>query len=83
MRISLVFAAALGIAGLCSVLPGEAQAFDYPWCVTSPAGIYDCSFSTYSQCQATASGVGDCIQNPRALVYPDQTRGVRPGRYRG
>ena len=72
---SLVPALAFGIAALCDVMPGAAQARDYPWCVTSSDGLFDCSYVTYEQCQATASGIGGCVQNPRALpqdVYPDQ-----------
>jgi hypothetical protein len=72
---SLVLPLALGIATLCNVVPAAAQARDYPWCVTSADGLFDCSYVTYEQCQATASGIGGCTQNPRARpedVYPNQ-----------
>jgi hypothetical protein len=71
MRRSLVLALAPGIILLCSA----AQAREYPWCVTSSDGLFDCSYVTYEQCQATASGIGGCVQNPRALaedLYPDR-----------
>jgi hypothetical protein len=78
-----VFAVALGIAGLCTVSPKAAYAFDYPWCVASASGGWDCSYSTIAQCQASASGVGACLQNPRASLSVDQTGGNRPGGRRG
>ena len=67
--------AAFGIATLCNIAPAAAQTRDYPWCVSSSDGLFDCSYVTYEQCQATASGIGGCVQNPRALpedVYPDR-----------
>ena len=68
MRRSHVLALAFGAAALCEIAPGAAQAREYPWCVTSSDGLFDCSYVTYEQCQATASGIGGCVQNPRALV---------------
>jgi uncharacterized protein DUF3551 len=82
MRISAVFALALGIAGLGMLWPKQAGAVEYPWCVAGADGYFDCSFSTYPQCQATASGIGGCVQNPRALLFPDQTRPNTPARRR-
>jgi hypothetical protein len=72
---SLFLALALGLIALCNAFPGAAQAQEYPWCVTSADGLFDCSYVTYQQCLATASGIGGCVQNPRAVlepVYPDQ-----------
>jgi hypothetical protein len=56
----------LGILALCSVLSDAAQAMDYPWCVASGSGFEDCSYTTFAQCQAAASGTGSCYPNPRA-----------------
>ena len=45
-----------------------AQARDYPYCIRGcdfGSGLGDCSYSTYRQCQATASGlVATCAENP-------------------
>ena len=57
---------ALGIIALFSVLPDTARAMDYPWCLASGSGLEDCSYTTFAQCQATASGTGACFRNPRA-----------------
>ena len=46
--------------------PGAARAQDYPWCVFTKDRT-DCSFTTYEQCQATASGIGGCGRNKRTL----------------
>jgi Protein of unknown function (DUF3551) len=46
--------------------PGAARAQDYPWCVATHDRT-DCSFTTYEQCLATASGYGGCCRNPRTL----------------
>ena len=45
---------------------GAARAQDYPWCVVN-FDRTDCSFTTYEQCQATASGYGGCSRNKRTL----------------
>ena len=44
-----------------------AAAIDYPWCVQGREVGYpgDCSYTTYAQCQASASGrYAYCAQNP-------------------
>jgi hypothetical protein len=46
--------------------PEAARAQDYPWCVVN-FDRTDCSFTTYEQCQATASGYGGCSRNKRTL----------------
>ena len=61
---------------------GQAQGYDYPYCVQGENLGWpgDCSYSSYEQCQATASGTDDsCGINPRfAFRQPD----VRPQRRR-
>ena len=72
---SLVVAAA-GAATLATSAPAAAR--DYPWCVQGRGVGYpgDCSYSTYAQCMASASGrFASCGVNPRAAY------GERRGRY--
>jgi hypothetical protein len=68
MRKTILTAVALigaGFASLAGAAP--AAAHDYPWCVQGRGVGYpgDCSYQTYAQCQASASGrnVG-CGINP-------------------
>jgi hypothetical protein len=68
-------AGALTIAGA-----GPAAAIDYPWCIQGRGwGIPgDCSYRTYAECMATASGRNVyCNINPRVAF--GQRRG-RPNR---
>jgi hypothetical protein len=59
-----------------------AAARDYPFCIKGcdfGSGRGDCSFSTYQQCQASASGRDAwCAENPffsaRAELPPDRSR---------
>ena len=62
---------------------GQAQGYqDYPYCVQGADNGWpgDCSYSSYEQCLATASGTKDsCGINPRfAFQQPD----LRPRRHR-
>jgi Protein of unknown function (DUF3551) len=64
-------------------IPAAAQ--DYPFCIKGcdfGAGRGDCSFSSYQQCQATASGRDAyCDVNPQynanAELQPDRSRPSR------
>ena len=63
----LMTAGAVVILGLATATP--AAAYDYPWCLQDRAfGIPgDCSYQTYAQCVASASGrCATCNVNPRA-----------------
>src|SRR5215471_51414 len=66
-------------------LPGAARAQDYPWCVATRE-YSDCSFTTYEQCLATASGIGGCYRNKRtlwsngAMPSPSSTRALHAAR---
>ena len=72
-----------GIATLTGSAP--AAAIDYPWCVQGREVGYpgDCSYTTYAQCQASASGrYAYCGQNPifafgQQQVQPRRTRAPR------
>ena len=74
---------------LCSCVSAigtlPAAARDYPFCIKGcdfGAGRGDCSFSTYQQCQASASGRDAyCAENPyftaKAELQPDRSRQSR------
>jgi hypothetical protein len=58
--------------------PAEAQ--DYPYCLTSPGYGYpgECSYSSYAQCRASASGRrADCVINPRVAFRESRRRDYR------
>ncbi|HEY0329198.1 MAG TPA: DUF3551 domain-containing protein [Rhodopseudomonas sp.] len=62
----------IGLAALVSAaiaFGNAAHARDYRYCLVSPGFGYpgECSYSTYRQCAASASGrYADCIVNPAA-----------------
>jgi hypothetical protein len=68
MRKVFLAALAVGAVAVIGMAPDAARARDYPFCIKgggyeSPVG--DCSFDTYEQCQATASGRDNyCDANP-------------------
>lgn len=66
MRAILLTLLTAGIVGMAGSSPAAAR--DYRFCLQSPeVGIPgDCSYSTYAQCQASASGrYAYCNINPR------------------
>ena len=70
-------AVALGIAvmagGWDAGTAAQAQYQMAPWCayLGSWGGSYDCSYYTFQQCMATASGIGNiCLRNPRYVGDP-------------
>ena len=70
MRNAMLVMMAL-LAGSAATVAGStpAAAYDYPWCVQGRGvGIPgDCSYQTYAQCMASASGRDVyCNVNPRA-----------------
>ena len=72
---------AAGFASLASSGPARAQ--DYPWCTQGRSVGYpgDCSYQTYAQCMASASGRNlYCGINPR-FAFAQEPRGRRV--YRG
>jgi Protein of unknown function (DUF3551) len=73
MRLTFLLVTALCIIMLCGGPPRAARAQEYPWCVGGGDGLVDCSYLTYEQCQATASGIGGCFQNPRASMSNQAT----------
>jgi hypothetical protein len=69
---------AAGVATLATTAP--AAAYDYPWCVVAKGWGYpgDCSYQTYAQCMASASGrYAYCNVNPY-VAFARQRRGQAP-----
>jgi len=66
MRNSILAAMAAGSVASAGLLPGPALARDYPFCIYgADYEARDCSFDTYEQCLATASGrYAYCEANP-------------------
>ena len=62
----LALAIASGLAGLATA-PAEAVGTRYPFCIQGDEypGLSNCTFTSYEQCRATASGrFLNCIANP-------------------
>lgn len=80
MRNAMLAILALLSAGAATLAgPTPAAAYDYPWCIQGRGwGIPgDCSYRTYAQCMATASGRDVyCNVNPRVAF--DRKRRGRP-----
>ena len=82
-RAILILLAASGLAALGSA-PAAAVGTRYPFCIQGddePA-LSNCTFTSYAQCQATASGrYLTCIANPFYVGGGDGApRGYRTGR---
>jgi len=73
MRGYLLALAVLGAGFAVQSAPAEAR--DYPFCLQgrdTAGGLGDCRYSTYQQCQATASGTyNSCYANPY-VAYSEQ-----------
>ena len=78
MRKTILTFAALWAAAIAAMATaGPAAAYDYPWCAQGRGvGIPgDCSYQTYGQCMASASGrAAFCNINPR-VAFNRQPRG--------
>ena len=65
-NIALALLAASGLA-MAGGAPAEAVGTRYPYCIQGQAypGLSNCTFTSYEQCQATASGrFLYCVENP-------------------
>ncbi|RTL50241.1 MAG: DUF3551 domain-containing protein [Bradyrhizobiaceae bacterium] len=74
MKMLMIGIAAGGLSMLAATAPSQAR--DYKYCLYEGGEVAagDCSFVTYAQCQASASGrVADCRINPR-WAYGRQLR---------
>jgi hypothetical protein len=86
MRNIFLAAVAVGAVASIGMTATSAHARDYPFCIKgdfydSPTG--DCSFDTYQQCLATASGRrAYCDANP-FFAYPKTRPVAHPKRQRG
>lgn len=68
------------VVAAATVASVSAQARNYPYCLTSPGYGYpgECSYASYGQCRASASGrKADCVINPR-FAFGEQRRAYRP-----
>ncbi|GAB1715901.1 MAG: hypothetical protein NTAFB05_09430 [Nitrobacter sp.] len=86
---SLLAATCAGVVASFLVLaPSAAEARDYPYCIKGDyyvSALGDCSFETYEQCHAAASGrLAYCDVNPfyrfqedGRTAYPDARRTFR------
>jgi len=83
MRIFFLAAFVVGAAASVAMVPTSVAARDFPFCIKGDnygSALGDCSFDTYAQCLATASGrLAFCDANPYYgypnrpnLVYPKQ-----------
>jgi len=86
MRKTILTMAALSAAAIITTATsGPVAAHDYPWCVQGRGfGVPgDCSYQTYDQCMASASGRAlYCNINPRvAFGRVRQGRPVYPNYY--
>ena len=72
--LAMLVSLAAGVATLAGSGPAAAQ--DYPYCLSGSGYGYlgDCSYSTFAQCQASASGrQAYCSTNP-SFAYAEQPR---------
>ena len=79
--LALLAVTAAGAATLGGSAPAAAR--DYPYCIQGGGYGYpgECSYSSYAQCQASASGRRVyCNVNPR-FAFGEQRRRGRPYRY--
>ncbi|WP_424630442.1 DUF3551 domain-containing protein [Bradyrhizobium sp. SYSU BS000235] len=80
MRTVLFMLAALAASVLFSMFNVRgAQARDYPYCLLTGPGPGDCKYTSYAQCEATASGTGYYCQPNFALHQSYGEQGYGPG----
>lgn len=78
-----LFPALLVAAGIAAAMAAPAKAQNYPFCMTGAVigNSYDCSFTTYQQCQARASGLAAyCVESPFLSREPQPSQ--QPARRR-
>jgi hypothetical protein len=72
---------AIGAMAAINMAPSAAQARDYPFCIRGPdfaSPVGDCSFDTFQQCQASASGrLASCAPNPWYANTPPTASSMR------
>ena len=85
MRAILFALAAVGTFSALEPTPAAAAYGSNPYCMRTQYDDDDCSYRTYEQCAATASGIGlTCFANPAAAdnqsYQPAPRSRVRPRR---
>jgi hypothetical protein len=83
-KLILAVLAVTAIGAGATVGSAPAQAYDYPWCAQGRGfGVPgDCSYQTYGQCMASASGRNlYCNINPRAALNQQPQRRGRVSRH--
>jgi hypothetical protein len=83
-NVALALLAAGGLAAI-GAAPAEAVGTRYPFCIQGSEypGLSHCTFTSYEQCQATASGrFLYCIENPYYVGVSDDPRPYRGPRVR-
>jgi hypothetical protein len=76
--LALIAVTAASVATLADTAPAAART--YPYCITGGGYGYpgDCSYSSYAQCRASASGRRvDCNLNPRVAFRQPRHRDYR------
>jgi hypothetical protein len=79
-----ILLALMAAGAVTAISSGPAAAKDYRYCLQSRGiGIPgDCSYNTYAQCRASASGRNaDCNINPRVAFSGQRYRGGNSRRY--
>ena len=82
MRFTITALLSVGALAAIGVAPAGAVGTRYPFCIqgNEHPGLSNCTFTSYAQCQATASGrVLQCIENP----YYNPGGDIDPRGYRG
>jgi Protein of unknown function (DUF3551) len=83
-NVVLALLAAGGLAVACSA-PAKAVGTRYPFCIQGNdyPGLSNCTFTSYEQCQASASGrFLYCVENPYYNPGSPDPRGYRGPRVR-
>ena len=85
MRAALFALMAIGTFAALDASPAAAAYGNNPFCMRTLYDDDDCSYRTYEQCAATASGIGlTCFANPAAVdnqsYQPAPRSRVRPRR---
>jgi hypothetical protein len=83
MRIAITALLSVGALAAIGIAPAGAVGARYPFCIqgNDQPGLSNCTFTSYEQCQATASGrFLTCIANPYYIGDGDDPRayGRRP-----
>lgn len=84
MRNVVLAVLAAGGLAVVGVPPAGAVGTRYPFCIQGDAypALSNCTFTSYEQCQATASGrILQCIENP--FYNPGDSYDPRANRSRG